>query len=181
VETIVGFLHEQDIAGYVWDIEDIPGGAGTPGKRERLVRMLRQVKEHRDICRACCGKLIGAAVPAFISRHPSVPYEEIARETDFLSPMLYNADMGLTVRQCVMRAFREFQELDRRSGLSVVLVPLGQAYLARRGPRQGEIPEFARQTRGYYAISFFSLDAAIAGGLLDELREAAALRRSRER
>lgn len=176
--TDIRLLHGcRAVRGIVLDIEDavIRNRTGR-----NALAVLRAVRGHRDRCTRCRAKLVGAALPACPSKSPSIPTVSILAEADFISPMSYWGEQRLSVRASVRRMFREYLALERQTGRSTPLVPLGQACSAGTGARPGEIAEFARLTRGYYSVCFWNFERAASDGLIGEVRDAARMRADRQ-
>lgn len=178
-DIAIELLHHSGVCSFVFDIED---ATETP-RRERwepLRRLIQTVRAHRDECSDCKHKLLGCAVPAWISRHPNLPYEIVLREMDYVSPMLYWGEMGKSVEECVMRCYREFRAFEGRTGISVPILPLGQCNEGLGDNGEREVLTFARMTRGYFASAYWDLEGAGEAGLLGALRRAARYRPARE-
>jgi hypothetical protein len=106
----------------VLDIEDAVIRNRTGGNALSVRRALRG---HRDHCSRCRNKPVGAALPACPSKAPSLPAGDIHAEVDFCSPMSYWGEQRLSRRASVRWTFREYLALERRTGRSTTLVPLG--------------------------------------------------------
>lgn len=174
-ETVIALLHTDGIDGYVFDAEE---SLEKPDRWEGTARLLQTVRAHRDGCPDCQNKLLGCAVFPYPSRHPGLPYKALVGACDFVSPMVYAGAMGTSPQRAVARMCREWLAWERQSGLSVPLVPLGQAFPGRGGLDAGSVAAFANATRGYCSTAFWDLESVQRAGAWDALCRAEEARAS---
>lgn len=152
---IIGYLEKPWCNGYVFNTE-----APLLNRGEATEELVTLVRQHRDNCPVCQAKLLAFAPYAFPSKHRNLNYRALVENTDFIEPQMYSATMGRSVKNVVQTTYREWLAWEKANGLSKPIVPLGQAYQpGSENPRHrllpGQITEFGKRTRGYYAVSFY--------------------------
>ena len=178
-QRIVALLHEPYVSGYVFDAED---DVEEQGKWESVALLLHLVKQHRDTCPACKRKLLGADVHAFPSRHPDLPYRDLAKSVDFISPMMYWSEMQRQVANAVEHTCQEWVQWEKQNHISVPILPLGQCYCENHSdPRPGELLKFAQLTRRYKNLSWWEFGSMLHTGMEPEMKSVIAMIKGKPR
>ena len=121
--------------------------------------LISQVSTYRD--RHAAGSLIGFSSYPVIDLHSDkVPFDTIVRQVDYVAPQVYWAHNGSGPKEYLDRSYQTWLRQGKRLGFDPIIAPVGQTYSSegRQTLKPGQLTEFIKATRGYKAVSFYSVD-----------------------
>ncbi|MDP3992724.1 MAG: hypothetical protein Q8Q05_00700 [bacterium] len=121
--------------------------------------LVSQLASYRD--RHAAGSLIGFSSYPVIDLHSDkVPFDTIVGEVDYVAPQVYWAHNGSGPKEYLDRSYQTWLRQGKRLGFDPIIAPVGQTYSSegRQSLRPGQLTEFIEATKGYKAISFYSID-----------------------